>query len=149
MGRPPIPTYLKILRGNPGKRKLRPEVEPDRGAQCPEPPEFLSFRRGYRMAPRHARSMAPGAADGLRSRGACGLLRRVSRWKAAEEELAQSELVDGTPRANPLIRVARDACAEMVKIAGQFGMSPAARSRIAAGIGPQPEPPSSKFDGLI
>jgi hypothetical protein len=33
-----------------------------------------------------------------------------------------------------------------LRAAGQFGLTPAARARIAAGVGPQPEP-LSKFDG--
>ena len=28
-GRKPIPTHLKVLRGNPGHQALRPEHEPD------------------------------------------------------------------------------------------------------------------------
>lgn len=36
-GRPPTPTALKQLRGNPGKRPIHPELEPNSpiGARCP------------------------------------------------------------------------------------------------------------------
>ena len=42
-GRKPIPTHLKVLRGNPGHQALRPEREPDyeAAADIPEPPAFL------------------------------------------------------------------------------------------------------------
>jgi phage terminase small subunit len=33
------------------------------------------------------------------------------------------------------VQVARHAAADMVRLAGHFGMTPAARSRLAAGIG--------------
>ena len=40
-GRKPTPTYLKLLKGNPGKRAIRPTVEPPRPAVPPPPPDFL------------------------------------------------------------------------------------------------------------
>ena len=42
-GRKPMPTHLKVLRGNPGHQALRPEREPDYEAapDIPEPPAFL------------------------------------------------------------------------------------------------------------
>jgi phage terminase small subunit len=42
------------LRGNPGKRALRPEPEPARGSECPEPPSFLppdAVAEWHRIAP--------------------------------------------------------------------------------------------------
>jgi phage terminase small subunit len=55
---------------------------------------------------------------------------------------------DGRSRIHPMVRVARDAAADMVRYAGEFGMTPVARARIAAG--PLGEPPGGgKFDGLL
>jgi P27 family predicted phage terminase small subunit len=49
---------------------------------------------------------------------------------------------------NPLRAVAREAAADMVRYAAEFGLSPAARARIAAG--PYGETRTTdKFDGLI
>jgi P27 family predicted phage terminase small subunit len=82
------------------------------------------------------------------------------RWRTAEvmlleaarkEPATQGLLVktaDGHPRISPLVRIARDAAADMVRFAGEFGMTPVARARIAAG--PLSEPPGGgKFDGLL
>ena len=56
----------------------------------------------------------------------------------------------GQVRSNPLIAIAREAANDMVRIAGEFGFSPAARSRIALGAGGWfSPPPKGKFDGLI
>jgi phage terminase small subunit len=55
--------------------------------------------------------------------------------------------VDGSPRRNPLVKIASDAVDEMIAVAGLFDMTPVARSRLAAGIGGQPGP--GKFDGLL
>ena len=47
---------------------------------------------------------------------------------------------------NPLAYMARKAAADMVRYAAEFGFTPAARSRIAAGVDNQQE---RKFDGLL
>ena len=38
----------------------------------------------------------------------------------------------GSPIANPLLKIARHAAADMVRYAGLFGMTPVARSRLSA-----------------
>ena len=43
-GPPPTPLHLRLLKGNPGKRPIRPEVELAQAPTCPDPPPFL---RGY------------------------------------------------------------------------------------------------------
>jgi phage terminase small subunit len=55
--------------------------------------------------------------------------------------------VAGNPRLNPMVSIARKAAADMVRYAGEFGLSPAARARISAGVGH--EPPPGKFNGLL
>jgi phage terminase small subunit len=48
--------------------------------------------------------------------------------------------------ANPLVKIARNAAADMLRFAGEFGMTPRARSYLdAAGR----LSGSSKFDGLL
>jgi P27 family predicted phage terminase small subunit len=81
------------------------------------------------------------------------------RWRTAEEALASMaekdaltggllvKRADGNAAQNPLVRVAANAAQAMVDFAGHFGMSPAARARISAGV--WHEPPSGKFDGLL
>jgi P27 family predicted phage terminase small subunit len=81
------------------------------------------------------------------------------RWRQAEEVLARMASgsltrgllmkgADGTPRRNPMVKIAADAAVDMVRYAGEFGMTPVARSRIAAGVWNQP-PAGGKFDGFI
>jgi phage terminase small subunit len=52
----------------------------------------------------------------------------------------------GVLRRNPLVQIAAVAAADVGRFAGEFGMKPVARSRIAAGIGGQPK---GKVDGLL
>ena len=40
-GPPPTPLHLKLLRGNPGQRRLYPEPQPERPPQCPDAPDHL------------------------------------------------------------------------------------------------------------
>ena len=52
----------------------------------------------------------------------------------------------GNPMQNPLVKIGRNAAADMVRFAGEFGMTAVARSHLSAAgrlSGP------SKFDGLL
>jgi P27 family predicted phage terminase small subunit len=80
-----------------------------------------------------------------------------STWRTAVEVNRQVEANDtvmkgllvkapGGSMVNPLNWVISSAAKAMVRYASEFGMSPAARARIAVGV--NPEPPS-RFDGLL
>jgi P27 family predicted phage terminase small subunit len=159
-GPPPTPLHLRLLKGNPGKRAIRPEVEPTQAPTCPDPPPFV---RGYaadeywRVAPQ---LHTLGLLSALDLMPLCAYCTSYSRWLTAEEciaRLAEADPVmhgllvkgaDGNPRRNPLVKIAADAAADMVAYAANFGMTPVARSRIAAGIFGQPPAPS-RFGDLL
>jgi P27 family predicted phage terminase small subunit len=70
---------------------------------------------------------------------------------AASDPLMHGLLVrsaDGNPRRNPLVKIAQDASAAMLRFANELGIGPAARARIAAGGWEPPRGPS-KFDCLL
>jgi P27 family predicted phage terminase small subunit len=81
-----------------------------------------------------------------------------SQWRVASEALARMVERDpvtgalliksavGDARVNPLVKVAQGAADSMLRLAGEFGFTPVARSRIAAGVYAQPK---GKFDGLL
>jgi P27 family predicted phage terminase small subunit len=155
----PTPVRLKLLRGNPGKRRIGYVFEPP-PPEPPDPPEFLT---GYALE--EWRRVAPGlslfgllhAFDVMPLSAYC---LAYQHWRTAEEKLAAMALLDdkmhgllvkgskGQPVPNPLLDIARMAARDMVRFASEFGFSPAARSRISAGISLVPPPPS-KFDGLL
>jgi P27 family predicted phage terminase small subunit len=154
----PIPTHLQVLRGNPGHKKLsydepRPLIPDD----VPEPPDFLC---PYGQDEWH-RIVLELHRLGLLTIVDYGPLAAYSQaygtWKMAEEALAkmrsgdpvfQGLLVkrDKQAHINPLLSIARKAAGDMCRYASEFGMTPAARSRIAAGVG---EAQQSKFAGLL
>ena len=148
MSNRPVPFIVRKLRGNPGKRAMRPPVEPAILPKCPEPPEWLheyAKQEWWRTAPElHVLGLL-SSVDVACLAAYCS---SYALWRQASEELDKLliETQAGDPRRSPLIKIIRDAASDMVRYAGEFGLSPVARTRIAQGIGPK-EP--SKFAGLI
>jgi phage terminase small subunit len=82
------------------------------------------------------------------------------RWRQVAEALREAAAQDpetlglvskrkeGHPRRSALSQIAAAAAADMVRFGGEFGLSPASRARISAGVGFEP-PRSNKFDGLL
>jgi P27 family predicted phage terminase small subunit len=160
MSYPVIPTRLKVLRGNPGKRRINPEPEPPAIEVCPEPPAFLA---GY--AGEEWRRVAPalhviGVLREVDMQILAGYCQNYAVWRTAVEALARVaaqdpvmhglliQAADGTPRRNPLVKVAADAANDMLRFANDLGIGPAARARIAA-AGWEPPQNLGKFAGLL
>jgi P27 family predicted phage terminase small subunit len=155
----PTPTHLRLLRGNPSKRPVNPnEPKPSIPEECLPPPKFLepyAVEEWQRVAPELHRLGLLTVPDVGALAAYCGA---YARWRNAEEVLAKIAANDPTMRGllvkqvgmgatiNPLVKVARLAAADMIRAAGEFGMTPAARSRIAAGVG---EIHHGKFDGYL
>jgi P27 family predicted phage terminase small subunit len=152
-GPPPKPTHLRVLQGNPSKRPLNrnePQVPP---VETVNPPDYLLG---------HARAEWDRVAPGLR---AASLLTELDvttlamyciaygRWREAKEMLAEMREKDPVTRGllingkiNPLTKIARNAAQDMLHIAGAFGMTPSARTRISLGVGYVLD---DKFAGLL
>ena len=153
-----IPTHLRVLRGNPGKRPIKPEPEPAVPEKLPEPPAFLSedaVNEWWRVVPE---LRALGLLTVLDLQPLAAYCVAYAHWIAAEQALAQMAAGDpsfnglmitgstGSHLANPLVKIARNAAADMLRFAVEFGMTPRARSYLdAAGRLSGP----GKFDGLI
>jgi P27 family predicted phage terminase small subunit len=81
------------------------------------------------------------------------------QWRMAAESLAKMQANDpimngmiiktkyGDAAMNPLVSIARKHAADVIRYASEFGLTPVARTRLAAG-GFAPSSPS-KFDGLL
>jgi P27 family predicted phage terminase small subunit len=150
-GPPPIPFVVRKMRGNPGRRPLRQAPEPAILPKCPEPPDWLheyAKAEWWRTAPQlHVLGLL-SSVDGACLAAYC---HSYAMWREASEELARIDKgllikTDGKLYRNPLIKVIRDAAADMVRYAGEFGLTPVARTRLAQGIHQQAP---SKFDGLL
>lgn len=160
-GRPPTPTNLHILRGNPSKKALNKDPQPTRPNEIPAPPLPIA------LEPYAAEEWSLVAAELWRlglytvcDKGAlCAYCFAYAEWRHAAEiihDLRANDpkmrglLVKGRDGAqavqNPLAYMARKAASDMVRYASEFGFTPAARSRIAAGVDNQEE---RSFAGLL
>ena len=160
-GPPPTPTYLKLLRGNPGKRKInRNEPQPTIPARRPEPPAFLSAYAKEEWNLVAPEAFALHMLTALDTACLSAYVESYALWRTAEEALALMAANDpvmrglivkgkrGTAIENPLVYTARQAARDMVRYAGEFGFTPASRSRINGGFDTTPRPPS-KFGDLL
>ena len=124
----------------------------------PEPPDFLNedaVNEWWRVAPElHALGLLT-VIDVMPLAAYC---QTCAHWIAAERaraELAEKDQVTkgmmitgsaGNQMVNPLVKVARNAAADMLRFAVEFGLTPVARSRLSvAGRVSGP----GKFDGLL
>jgi len=157
-GRPPIPTHLKILRGNPGLRALRPEPEPAVPLAVPEAPSFLMDYAKEEWARIAKELYHLGCLTVVDLNTLAAYCQAYAHWRTAEEALAKMRERDpltaaimlktrnGNAMPNPLLVAANKAASDMIRYASEFGLTPAARSRIAAA---HVEVGKPKFAGLL
>lgn len=152
-GRTPTPTKLHIIRGNPGRRPLNedePQADPIPNAQ---PPDHLS---------KVAKAKWPQMVD-LLSR--CGLFTELDadllaiyceahadNVHAKEQLAAEGRMLEskknGYQYPNPYIAIKNQSWKTMQEIAAQFGMGPAARTRVGASHAPRSNHPKTPPSGL-
>jgi P27 family predicted phage terminase small subunit len=144
-----VPTKLKLLRGNPSRVPIGPEPEPRISADVPSPPEHMSpdaVVEWHKIAPELHRIGLLTEADVTAFAGWCEV---AARWIKAERDLRGQPYTvstdEGGTKINPLVSVANMALRDMMHGAAQFGMTPAGRARLNAGI----TRPPKKFSGLV
>lgn len=156
-GPKPKPAHLKLLEGNPGKRAVGVEPRPEISV-LPPPPDFLSIdaRAEWDRVARQLHFLGLLTVVDVPSLSA--YCQAYGRWVQAERAIAEMakhdmltgglmiKTANGNAIQNPLVGTANKAASDMVRYASEFGLTPAARARLA--IGPL-EKPKSKFDGLI
>lgn len=149
VGRPPKPTAVKAITGNPGQREIGSEPVPDSGNEkttthCPPELKGEAFAEWNRLAPELYR---------------LGLLTKVDRsyfqaycesWGTYYDAMRYVEdhgiIIEGRqgPVKNPAMQVAKDSLDGMLKFGTRFGLSPADRARLAGIAKPEEEEPSGE-----
>jgi P27 family predicted phage terminase small subunit len=134
-GRRPKPSRLKYLTGNPGKRSLNPN-EPMPEAAVPDcPPELgpAAKREWDRLVDDLAKLNLLTSLDRAALAAYCGA---YALWADATEQIqkygAMIKSPTGYPVQSPYIAIANRQAEIMMRIASEFGFTPASRSRIAA-----------------
>lgn len=132
-GRKPIPTALKILRGNPGQHPLNKD-EPEPAPQLPEPPDDLG---AYALAEYQERGpilLRLGLMTENDVPTFQGYCREWGRYRDAEDALNREGTIirapSGYPLQNPQFIISHKALSKCLDFWREFGMTPAARTRI-------------------
>ena len=152
-GRRPTPSHLRLLQGNPQHRPINKNEPQPPPIETIDAPDYLT---GYALDEWHR--IAPvlrvmGLLTELDVHILAAYCIAYSRWREVEEKLAELRekdpvtrglLIDG--RINPLVKLSRNSATELLRLAGEFGFTPAARTRIGLGIARES---NGKFGDLI
>lgn len=132
-GRKPTPTAIKKLEGNPGKRPLN-EKEPMPVKKAPSCPKWLdkeAKREWKRLA---SKLELMGVLTEVDMAAFAGYCQSYARWKENEEFISKNGSLVRTPSGYwqqvPQVSIAQQYLKQMGRYAEQFGLTPAARSRI-------------------
>jgi P27 family predicted phage terminase small subunit len=151
----PKPTALRVIQGNPGKRAL-PKKEPKFKPALPSPPSHLNApaKREWGRVAKELFDM--GMLTSVDRGALAAYCQAYGRWVQAENALAKLGKDDelsgglmiktsnGNAIQNPIVGIANVAARDMVKFSIEFGMTPAARSRVQAGA-PAEEDEAERF----
>ena len=134
-GRKPTPTALKVLEGNPGKRKLN-EAEPKPKRKAPICPKWLEDEAKKEWKRLAKKMETLGILTEVDMAAFAGYCQAYARWKEAEEFLTLHGPTVRTPSGYwqqvPQVSIANNYLKLMGKFASEFGLTPASRSRIIA-----------------
>ena len=130
----PQPTALRLLRGNPGKRKIN-QAEPQHAAlslRCPpmlrDPLARAEWRR---VAPGLIKSGQVTTVDRALLVGYC---QKWAQWQALETVAAEHPFIvkgpNGKPIPNPALTLAFKAYNLLLRSSAELGMTPSARSKV-------------------
>jgi P27 family predicted phage terminase small subunit len=132
-GRRPKPTRIKVLTGNPGKRPLNvnePRPEP-KVPDCPPELGPVARREWDRLVAELAKLHLLTTLDRSALAAYCGA---YALWAEATEAIQKYGTMvkspSGYPQQSPYVAVANRQAEIMMRIASEFGFTPASRGRI-------------------
>lgn len=132
-GRPPKPTAIKKLEGNPGKRPLN-KNEPQPKKRAPRCPSWLEkdAKKEWRRLVKELEEL--GLLTSLDWGIFAGYCQSYARWKEAEEFISKhgsiSKTSSGYIQQIPQVSIAQQNLKQMRTLGSELGLSPSARSRI-------------------
>ncbi len=132
-GRKPVPTALKELRGNPGRRPIKArEPKPARSApKCPAHLQPAVKKEWKRMAALLEPLGLLTEIDGDALEAYCVA---YARWDEAEKVIQKTGMVtkapSGYPMISPYLSVANKAMEQARRFLIEFGMTPSSRTRV-------------------
>lgn len=148
MGRKPLPTKLKLIKGTARPGRMVPN-EPQPSPEMPVPPDHLA---GHALSKWH--ELTPILFDlGLLSRADRDMLvlycEEYTRYRDAQDVIEREGMFITTDKGNviqhPAVGIVHKAIALMHKILVEFGMTPAARAKVSASKRPDESDPFAEF----
>lgn len=137
-GRRPTPTRLKMLTGNPGKRPLNAD-EPRPEAAIPECPAELGEVARQEWGRLVAQLEPLRMITHLDRAALASYCAAYALWAEATQAIqtygAMVKSPTGYPIQSPYVSIANRQTEIMMRIASEFGFTPASRSRISAPAG--------------
>lgn len=155
-GRRPLPTAVKKLRGNPGKRKLN-DQEPQAPAEDPEIPAALSAAAAEEWKAIVPQLRTLGVLSRIDGKALAAYCHAYARWIEAEAEVARFGIIVCEPllideklvgvryKKNPAVTISETAMKIMKSFLVEFGMTPSSRSRVRIEKPPGQEDPIDAF----
>lgn len=152
-GRKPHPTALKLLRGNPGKRKVNAAEPHHDPLDASVPSDLVDPSAQAEWKRVAAMLIARGQVTTVDRAVLTGYCVKYAQWLALEHEASQHPFIvrspSGYPIPNPALGMANKAFALMLKAAAELGITPSARSRVAVQMEPWVAAPESKWAGVL
>lgn len=145
-GRKPRPTALRVIDGNPGKRRINRD-EPNAGPLGDPPPDLspAAVAKWAEMA--ELWGLVVTAADRDQLAEYCRLhVRKIEAEAKVVEHGALVASPNGMPIQSPWMQILNKCREEMRRIAIEFGGTPVSRTRLSVEGGREAK---SKFAGLI
>jgi P27 family predicted phage terminase small subunit len=139
-GPPPIPTKIKLLRGNPGKRALNTKEPKPRSAIPSCPPHLNAVaRKEWRRAIRELATL--GLISNLDRAALAIYCEAYARWVDASDHIRKFGVIvkspGGYPMQSPYLAILNKAIEQMRAFIVEFGMTPSARSRVTVADAPK------------
>ena len=132
-GRPPKPTAIKILEGNPGKGPLN-KNEPKPEKKAPKCPSWLEpdAKKEWRRLSKELEAM--GLLTSVDMAAFAGYCQAYARWKEAEEFITKHGSIlktgSGYIQQIPQVSIAQQNLKQMRNFCAELGLTPSARSRL-------------------
>jgi P27 family predicted phage terminase small subunit len=147
-GRPPKPSAIKKLTGNPGKRKI--PVEKDFISADLKPPTYLNARAQGEWKRLAKELIATGLLKATNAQIFAGYCEAFSMWREANERIKATGLLTkgsaGNVVANPLIKIAQMERNAMMQFAVELRITKHVQTSIPNFNDNQPE---NEFESLL
>ena len=132
-GRPPKPTAIKVLEGNPGKRPLN-KNEPKPKPIAPKCPSWLEpdAKKEWKRLSKELEAM--GLLTQVDMAVFAGYCQAYARWKEAEEFISKHGSIlktsSGYIQQIPQVSIAQQNLKQIRGFCSELGLTPSARSRL-------------------